>query len=81
MHTITLYSLELIMSTVEIKKVTTRSELEEFIQFHYDLYRGDEYAVPNLYNDEVTTLSRDKNAAFEFCEADYFLALRDGKVV
>lgn len=69
------------MSAIEIKKVTDKRDLETFIQFHYDLYRGDEYAVPNLHSDEVRTLSRDKNAAFEFCEADYFLALRDGKVV
>jgi GNAT superfamily N-acetyltransferase len=37
--------------------------------------------VPNLYSDEVRTLSKDKNAAFEFCEAEYFLAYKDGKVV
>ena len=69
------------MSSVEIRKVTDRKGLEAFIQFHYDLYRGNEYAVPNLRSDEVKTLSRDINAAFDFCEAEYFLALRDGKVV
>lgn len=69
------------MSAIEIRKVTGKRDLEAFIQFHYDLYRDSAYAVPNLHSDEVMTLSRDKNAAFEFCEADYFLALRDGRVV
>lgn len=68
-------------SPVEIKKVTDKKGLEAFIQFHYDLYRGDPYDVPNLHSDEVNTLSKDKNAAFDFCEAEYFLACRDGKVV
>ena len=37
--------------------------------------------MPNLYSDEVNTLSKDKNAAFDFCEAEYFLALKEGKIV
>lgn len=69
------------MSNIKIEKVTDRKGLDVFIQFHYDLYKGNEYSVPNLYSDEVRTLSKDKNAAFEFCEADYFLAYKDGKVV
>ena len=69
------------MSSVEIRKVADKKGLEAFIQFHYDLYRDNPYDAPNLHSDEVHTLSKDKNAAFEFCEADYFLAYRDGKVV
>ena len=69
------------MSSVEIRKVTDKAGLEAFIQFHYDLYRGNEYAVPNLRSDELTTLNKEKNAAFDFCEAEYFLAWRDNKVV
>ena len=69
------------MSSVEIRKVADKKDLETFIQFHYDLYRGNPYDAPNLHSDEVHTLSKDKNAAFEFCEAEYFLAYRDGKMV
>ena len=36
---------------------------------------------PNLYFDEMRTFSKDKNAAFDFCEAEYFMAFRDGKMV
>ena len=67
--------------SVEIRKVSTRKDLDAFIQFHYDLYRNNEYDAPNLYSDEIHTLSKDRNAAFEFCEAEYFLAYKDGKLV
>lgn len=65
---------------VEIKKVQTKKDLKTFIEFHYDLYAGNEYDVPNLFSDDMNTLSKDKNAAFDFCEAEYFLAYKDGKL-
>ena len=67
--------------SVEIKKVTTKSELKRFIRFNYEFYKDNPYSVPDLYDDMFNTFSPKKNAAFEFCEADYFLALRDGKIV
>lgn len=69
------------MSSVQIKRVETKKDLKAFIECHYDLYEGDQYDAPNLYSDEFNTLSKDKNAAFDFCEAEYFLALKEGKVV
>lgn len=69
------------MSLIEIRKVETKKDLKTFIEFHYDLYKGNQYDVPSLFADDVNTLSKDKNAAFEFCEAEYFLAYREGKLV
>ena len=69
------------IAMVEIKKVTTKKELKQFVQFRYDLYRDNDYAVPFLYFDELATLNREKNPSFDYCEADYFLAYQDGKVV
>ncbi len=69
------------MSSVQIKRVESKKDLTSFIDFHYDLYEGDPYDAPNLYSDELRTLSKDKNAAFDFCEAEYYLALKEGKVV
>jgi len=68
------------MSLIEIKKVESKKDLKTFIDFHYDLYEGNEYDVPNLFSDEMNSLSKDKNAAFEFCEAEYYLAYKDGKL-
>lgn len=67
--------------TVNIKKVETKKDLRAFIEFHYDLYKDSPYDVPSLYRDEVNTLSKDKNAAFDFCEAEYYLAYKDDKLV
>lgn len=66
---------------VEIREVKSRSELKQFIQFYYDLYRGCDCAVPFLYFDEMATLRSDKNPSFECCEAQYFLAYKGGKIV
>ena len=69
------------MEMIKIKKVNTKKELKLFIQFYYDLYRDNDCAVPYLYSDEMATLRRDKNPSFECCDADYFLAYKDGQVV
>ena len=69
------------MSNISIKRVTNRKELEQFVQFYYDLYRGNDCAVPFLYSDEMDTLRKDKNPSFECCDAEYFMAFKDGKIV
>lgn len=69
------------MSAIEINKVESRRDLCKFIDFHNELYKGNPYHVPNLYFDEMNTFRKDKNAAFDFCEAEYFMAYRDGKAV
>ena len=68
------------MTTI-IKKVSNKKELKQFIRFNYELYKNNPYSVPDLYEDMLKTFSPQKNPAFEFCEADYFLAIRDGRVV
>lgn len=68
------------MGNVVIKKVENKSELKKFIRFNYELYKDNPYSVPDLYEDMLGTFS-DKNPAMEFCEAEYFLAYKDGKIV
>ena len=69
------------MSNIEIRPVTTRRELQQFVQFYYDLYRGNDYAVPYLYSEEMSVLREDRNPSFECCEAQYFMAFKDDKMV
>ena len=69
------------MASVDIKKVETKKDLKAFIELHYELYKGNKFDAPNLYSDELHTLSKDQNAAFEFCEAEYYMAYRDGRLV
>lgn len=64
-----------------IRKVSTKKELKQFARFNYKLYKDNPYSVPDLYSDILKTFSHRKNPAFEFCEADYFLAYQDGRIV
>lgn len=66
------------MTTIITKEVASRKELDEFIRFPVQLYHGDPFYVPAIFFDEKNTLSRQRNPAFEHCEAKYFLAF-DGK--
>ncbi len=63
-----------------IKEVLTRRDLKKFIDFPNRLYTGNPYYVPRLYFDELNTLRRDKNPAFEVCDARFWLAYKDGKI-
>ena len=69
------------MSSITIKTVKTKKDLGTFIDFHYDLYKGNPYDAPNLFSEEMNTLRRDKNAAFDFCESEYFLAYKGDRLV
>ena len=66
---------------ITIKPVSSKRELHKFIRFNYEMYKENPYSVPDLYDDMLNTFNKKKNAAFEFCEAEYFLAYRDGKIV
>jgi len=68
-------------STIEVVTVKTKKDLKRFITFQNELYRGNQFWCPPMRMDEMNTLSRDKNPAFDFCEAEYWLACRGGKIV
>lgn len=66
---------------VIIKEVTSKKELKKFVKFSIELYKDNPYYVPGLISDEMATLDKEKNPAFEIGEAVCYLAYRDGKVV
>lgn len=67
--------------SLEIRRVETLRELKAFIRFPLALYKGDPCYVPALDLDDLTTLRKDKNPAFKHCEAEYWMAFRDGMPV
>ena len=67
--------------SVQIKTVSTKAELKTFVRFGNKLYKGNEFYVPSLTIDDMNTLDSNTNAAFEFCQTEYYLAYKDGKVV
>ncbi len=64
---------------VDIIEVRTRKQLREFIYFPFQLYKDNPYWIPPLIMDEYNTLDKKKNPAFEYCDATYWLAYKDGK--
>ena len=64
-----------------IKEVVSKRELKKFISFPYTLYAGHNYWIPLLRFDEMGTLQKHKNPAFDHCEVTYWLAYKDRKVV
>lgn len=65
---------------VEVKTVTTAKQLRQFLRFRTRLYKDCKVAVPYLDIEEEATLNKEKNAAFDHCEAAYFMAEKDGKM-
>jgi hypothetical protein len=66
---------------IEVREVTTLRELKAFVSFQYLLYKDNKYWVPPPRGDELKSLRKDKNPAFDFCKAKYWLAYKDGKIV
>ena len=66
---------------VIVKEVIDKKDLKAFINFPYRLYKDHSYFVPPLKFDEENTLGKDKNPAFDYCEARYWLAYKNKKVV
>jgi len=66
---------------IEIRKVSSRRDLKKFIGFPFKLFAGNIFWCPPLRLDEVNTLRSDKNPAFDFCEACYWLAYQGKTIV
>jgi len=68
---------------LSIEKVDTRdkSQTKRFVQFYYDLYKDCPQFVPPLYGDAYLPLNRKKHPFFGHSDADFFVAVREGKVV
>jgi len=66
---------------VIIREVTSKKELKKFIWFGINLYKNCKFAAPPLLMDDLLNLSKGKNPALEFCDAAYFLAYKNDKLV
>ncbi len=64
-----------------IKEVKNKKALKEFVEFPYNLYKGNKYWIPQLIKDEMKLFQKEKNPAFEFCDVKLWLAYKDEKVV
>lgn len=66
---------------VTVKEITEHRDIKKFIAFANGLYRDNPYYVPDMFDSQVKDFDREKNPAFEYCDAKCFLAYRDGEIV
>lgn len=71
------------MSKITVKEISINSKRDKkkFFKFLIDMYKGNPYASPNLYSDEMDEFNPQVNDAFRFCECRMFLAYKDRRVV
>ena len=67
--------------SIHIRTVSSRSDLKVFARFGNRLYKGNKFYVPSMPWDDLNTFDPKKNGAFEFCDAEFYLAFKDGDVV
>ena len=67
--------------SITIKTVSSVKDFKTFARFANRLYKGNRYYVPSMPMDDLSTFSKEKNAAFEFSDAEFYLAYKDGEVV
>ncbi len=68
---------------ISIIKIDTqdKKQVKQFIRFHFDLYKECPQWVPPFIVDWETMMNCNKHPYYEHSDAEFFLALRDGKVV
>jgi GNAT superfamily N-acetyltransferase len=66
---------------IDVRPVRSRADLKAFVRFPERLYRAHPSYVPKLATDEMRTLQAAKNPAFDYCEAQCWMAFRDGTPV
>ncbi len=70
------------MYTIHKVDTSSKSQVDEFIQFHYKLYAGTPQWVPPFINDIKTMLDRNKHPYYEHSDAEFFVAKNEkGEVV
>ncbi len=60
--------------SISIVEIRGRKALHRFVQFQKDLYCGAANFVPPMLTSELDSLDPNKNPAFDFCEAVFFMA-------
>ncbi len=66
---------------VEIREVSTKTDIKQFIDLQFELYKHDPFWVPPIRADEKKALDKNHNPAYDFCDARFFLAYKHSKCV
>jgi len=66
---------------IEIKEVTTLNDKKQFVNLQFSIYKGNKYWVPPIKADEIKSLSKETNPAYDFCKAKFWIAFKGDKCV
>lgn len=67
--------------SVQIKVASSKKEMKIFARFGNKMYKDNKFYVPSMPLDDLNTFDKEYNAAYEFSEAEFYLAYKDGEVV
>ena len=66
---------------VEIIEVNSKELQKKLVDFQFDLYKDCPQWVPPFRSDAFLKMDKEKHPFYDHSESDFFLAIRDGKVV
>ena len=66
---------------ISIKKVTSDDDFKDFVKFPNRLYKDSKYWVSPIINEELEMMNKEKNPVFNNAEAEFFMALKNNKIV
>ena len=69
------------MLQVEMIDTQNKKQVDQFVKFHYDLYKNCPQWVPPFLSDIHVMLNKNKHPFYEHSDADFFVAKQDGQVV
>jgi len=67
--------------TVLIKEVQSQEDLQQFVRLPFEIYKNNKYWVPPVIKDEIKSLKKEENPAYEFCDAKFWIAYKNGVCV
>ncbi len=67
--------------SIIIREISDKKDLKKFVQLPFDIYKGNDYWVPPIKDDELKSLSPASNPAFKYNTVKFWLAEKEGKVV
>lgn len=65
----------------QINEVVSKQDYKQFVNFVYKHYKDSKNWIPPMKSDELFSINKDKNPAYEFCESKFWLAKDKGKIV
>ncbi len=67
--------------SVEIIKVSSKKDFKAFATLPFGIYKNSKFWVPPIINDEIKSLDPQQNPAMEYCDSQFWLAKKNGRVM